>query len=87
MIRKSARPVKKPEFFNFKEQASSSKSVRFSNVELSDTDDDDEEDDNDDKEDAIMTNNKLIIKSSLSNVKRKSAQFVPVTGSFMGMCR
>lgn len=86
MIRKSTRSVKKPEFFNFKEQSSSSKNVRFSNVELSDTEDDDEGD-NDDKEDAITTNSKLIIKSSLSNVKRKSAQFVPVAGSFMGMCR
>jgi hypothetical protein len=86
MIRKSARSVKKPEFFNFKEQSSSSKNVRFSNVELSDTEEDDEGD-NDDKEDAMTTNSKVIIKSSLSNVKRKSAQFVPVAGSFMGMCR
>lgn len=86
MIRKSARSVKKPEFFNFKDQSSSSKNVRFSNVELSDTEDDDEGD-NDDKEDAITTNSKVIVKSNLSNVKRKSAQFVPVAGSFMGMCR
>jgi hypothetical protein len=86
MIRKSARSVKKPEFFNFKDQSSSSKNVRFNNVELSDTEDDDEVD-NDDKEDAITTNSKVIVKSSLSNVKRKSAQFVPVAGSFMGMCR
>jgi len=86
MIRKSARSVKKPEFFNFNDQSSSSKNVRFNNVELSDTEDDDEVD-NDDKEDAITTNSKVIVKSSLSNVKRKSAQFVPVAGSFMGMCR
>ena len=86
MIRKSARSVKKPEFFNFKDQSSSSKNGRFNNVELSDTEDDDEVD-NDDKEDAITTNSKVIVKSSLSNVKRKSAQFVPVAGSFMGMCR
>jgi L-ribulose-5-phosphate 3-epimerase UlaE len=87
MIRKSARSVKKPEFFNFKEQLSSSKSVRFSNVELSDTEDDDEEGDNDDKEDEITTNNKVIIKTSVSNVKRKSTQFIPAAGSFMGMWR
>jgi len=78
--------VKKPELFKFEEPSSSSRTVSFNKYDSSDEEDDNEEEgDNDDQEDVIMINNKPIIKPNVSNVKRKSTQFIPSPGSFMGV--